>query len=531
MVGGGIAGLAAAWELTGGAAGPDARTPSVLVLEASERCGGKLETATLGDGPVDVGPDGFLGRRPEAAALCREVGLGDRLVPVGTSGAAIWARGKRRPLPGGLSLGIPTRVLPVARSGILSPAGVARLLVDLVAPRPDRRGPLGDRAIGPLLTRKLGHQAVERLVEPLLGGIHAGTVTDASAAALVPGLLDAAQGRTSLMRRLRHQAAPGAPAPGAPVAGAPVAGAPREGDDGEDGGGGESSEDGGGGRPGPQGAGSSKVVPLFWALDGGLATLRDRLVSELGARGATILPGKPVVRLDRRDDRWVLGLPSGEEHADAIILAVPAGRAASLLAPHDTDAAATLRATEYASVGVVTLAYSDDAVPDDLFGTGLLVPRRTPLPRATAEQVGAARGEAFLVTACTYLWAKWPHLARPGQRLVRASVGSYGDDRFAALDDDRLIARVVTELGTLLDTTGPPLDAVVTRWPDALPQYRVHHLLRVGAVEAALRRLGGIAVAGAAYHGVGIPACIKSGRDAARAVLAELASSGHVAAG
>jgi len=538
VVGGGIAGLGAAWELTGGAAGPGPGTPSVVVLEADRRCGGKLATAEFSGEPVDVGPDGFLGRRPEAEALCRELGLGARLVPVGASGAAVWARGRPRPLPDGLALGIPTRVLPVAGSGILSPSGTARLALDLVAPRPDTRGPLGDRAIGPLLVHKLGHQVVERLVDPMLGGIHAGGLGDASAAALLPDLLTAAQGRSSLMRALRndarardheshHRRRETRPTP---LSWLPWRTGVRhvEGTD-------EVDAGSDGRQPSEEAAGNAGP-PLFWALEGGLESLATALVAQLGSRGVVVRTSSPVSALERRGGRWVLRSATGGDDAeefDAVILALPAGPAAELLVPHDTDASGMLRATDYASVAVVTLSYADDDVPDDLYGTGLLVPRETVLPRgATAVADADARAprrrrETCLVTACTYLSCKWPHLARPGERLLRASVGRYGDERFAELCDDDLVDRVTLELGALLGTTGAPHAALVTRWPEALPQYRVHHLLRVGAVESAVKRLGGLAVAGAAYHGVGIPACVASGRRAARDVLAQLEGVGQ----
>ncbi|HEY1734733.1 MAG TPA: ferrochelatase, partial [Acidimicrobiales bacterium] len=207
VVGAGIAGLAAAWELTGGREGPGPSTPAVVVLEASPRVGGKLRTESFGGRSIDVGPDGFLGRRPEAAELCREVGLGDDLEPIGAAGAAVWSGGRRRPLPAGQLLGVPTRFLPVARSGILGLRGNLRLLVDVLAPRPDLRGPLGDRAIGPLVARKLGRRVVDRLVDPLVGGIYAGGVDDVSAAAAHPILLAASQGRAGLMRSLRRSQA------------------------------------------------------------------------------------------------------------------------------------------------------------------------------------------------------------------------------------------------------------------------------------------------------------------------------------
>lgn len=479
VVGGGIAGLAAAWELTGGVAGAGDRTPRVVVVDSAPRLGGKLATADLDGRPVDVGPDGFLGRRPEAVDLCREVGLGEDLEPIGASGASVWARGSKRPLPAGLFVGVPTRVLPVVRSGILSPAGALRLLGDLVAPRPDLRGPLGDRAIGPLVAHKLGRQVVQRLVDPLLGGIHAGGVADASAAAVLPGLLPAAQRRASFVRALR-QAATAQPAP-------------------------------------PE-------TPAFWTLRGGLASLPDRLCAQLAERGVRLVTGSPAARLGRgAGPAWVLETESGPVSADAVVLALPAGAAADLLEPHDAEAAALLRAVEYASVAVVTLDVPAGAVEPDLYGTGLLVPHGTPLPSALAETLGAAKREPYLVTACTYLWSKWPHLAREGSLVLRASVGRSGDDRFASLRDDQLVARVVAELSVLLGLSGEPHSALVTRWPASLPQYRVHHLLRVAGVEAAVRRLGNLAVAGAAYRGVGIPACVASGRQAARDVLAQLA--------
>jgi len=474
VVGGGIAGLAAAWELSGGSS-PDRRAPAVTVLEASDRLGGRLRTEDVAGRPVDVGPDGFLGRRPEAVELCREVGLGDDLVPIGASGAAVWARGCRRTLPAGLNLGIPTRFLPVARSGILGARGTLRLLVDVLAPRPDVRGPLGDRAIGPLVARKLGARVVDRLVDPVIGGIHAGGVEDMSAAAVFPLLLAVSQRRTGLMRSLRHATSAG-----------------RDG-----------------------GTSAAEPEPAFWTLRGGLGSLTDRLGVQLAARGVTVRSSSQVDLLERRDGPrpgWTLHTGQGPVQADGIVLAVPAGPAAGLLAPHDADAAALLRGIDHASVAVLTLELPETAVPADLVGTGLLVPRGTPLPSGTGDE------GSFLVTACSYLSTKWPHLSLPGRVLLRASVGRYGDDRPAALDDDALVARVVAELRVLLGIGAEPTSTHLVRWIDAFPQYRVHHLLRVTGIEAAVKRLPAVAVAGGSYRGVGIPACIASGRVAARTV-------------
>jgi oxygen-dependent protoporphyrinogen oxidase len=466
VVGGGISGLAAAWELTGGGGGAGGGSLEVVVLESSSRLGGALSSEPFGGRIVDTGPDGFLGRRPEALALCEEIGLGDALVPIASKGAAVWARGKLRPLPAGLALGIPTRFWPAARSGILGFGGQVALARDALLPRPDARGPIGDRSIGPLVAHKLGRRVAERLVDPLIGGIHAGSVDDMSAAATYPPLLVAAQKRGSLMRALRAEVP--LPSPDAP--------------------------------------------PLFWAVEGGMASLVERLRSALVERGVEIRSDTPVERLERGGrggPGWEVATNDGSLEADAVVLAVPAPVAGHLLRPHDDEAAGLLDHIAYASVTLVTLRVPLEALAAPLAGTGFLVPRRSPAPSG---------GEPWAVTACTYLSEKWPHLAADGEVLLRASLGRFGDDRAASWTDAEIVARVWSELGLLMGLAGDSPASMVARWPQAFPQYRVHHLMRTAGIEAAVARLGGIAVAGSAYRGVGIPACIASGRAAAQAV-------------
>jgi oxygen-dependent protoporphyrinogen oxidase len=480
VVGGGIAGLSAAWELSGGAR-PNPGAPRITVLESARRLGGPLHSELFEDRMVDVGPDGFLGRRPEAADLCREIGLGDQLVGIGASGASVYARGRLRALPAGLALGVPTRWWPVARSGVLGPAGSARLLLDAVAPRPDRRGPLGDRALGPLVSHRLGRAVVDGLVDPLVGGIHAGSVADMSSAAVMPMLLAVASQRGGLMRALRRAD----PA-------------------------------------GPAGPPADPPPPVFWALDGGMRALIECLETQLRARGVEIRPQAAAARLTRTPGGWTVQGPVGALDADGVVLAVPADVAGDLLAPHDADAAAIERTIEYASVSVITLSVPAEGVslPG---GTGFLVPVGTPSPLA------GSGDDDLLITACTFLDAKWPHLSRPDRVLLRASVGRFGDRRAEQMDDEQLANRVAAELAAVLGMTATPTQTMVTRWPRGFPQYRVGHLLRVSGIEAAVRRLPGLAVAGAAYRGVGIPACIASGREAARSLLGS--SSAPAAAG
>ena len=253
VVGGGISGLAAAWELTGGpGAGRDRPRPRSSSWSRRPAWGACCRASCSGVARSISAADGFLGRRPEALDLCQQLGLGAALVPIGSRGAGVWARGQVRPLPEGLALGIPTRFWPSARSGILGARGQVGLARDALLPRPDRRGPIGDRSVGPLVARKLGQRVVDRLVDPLIGGIHAGSVDDMSTAAVFPPLLAAAQGHGSLMRALRREVP--APDPDAP--------------------------------------------PLFWAIDGGMSALVERLGTILVARGATIL------RARDRSRRW-----------------------------------------------------------------------------------------------------------------------------------------------------------------------------------------------------------------------------------
>jgi oxygen-dependent protoporphyrinogen oxidase len=323
------------------------------------------------------------------------------------------------------------------------------------------RGPIGDRAIGPLVARKLGQKVVDRLADPLIGGIHAGAVDDMSAAAVFPPLLAAAQRRGSLMRALRAEMP----------------------------------------EPDPDGP------PLFWSLDGGMAALVQSLVAGLERRGVDLRPSAAVESLERAGDGWTVS-GAHTERADAVVLAVPAPAAAKLLRPNDDEAAGLLASIDYASVTIVTFRAERESVPSDLFGTGFLVPRRsTPKSR-----------DPWAVTACTYLDRKWPQLARDEDVMLRASLGRIEDSRADEWTDAECAARAWDELGTFVGVRGQPAEFAVVRHHDAFPQYRVHHLLRTAGVEAAVARLGGLAVAGAAYRGVGIPACIASGRAAAHAV-------------
>lgn len=471
VIGGGVAGLAAAWELS-------ARDVAVCVLDAADRFGGKVRRETVGGTPVDVGPDAFVARRPEALALCAELGLADRLTGPGTAGAAVWARHRLRPLPAGLALGVPTRPLPLARSGIVDPVGALRVAVDLLARRP-AAGPGDDWSVAELITPRLGRQVTERLVDPLVGGIHAGSVANLSAAAVFPDLAAAARHPGSLMRAL----AP--PRPGGPT----------------------------GARP---------ASPFASPLDGGMTGLVDALVTALGDRGVELRPATAATGVRRpasADDRWRVVTTAGAERADAVVLATPADIAGSLLLA-DTTAAGPVRrlgrllgAVDWADVVVATLAFA---------------------PGGTAERFRSASGTGFLVpvvhglltTGVTWLSAKWPAHYGAGPVLVRMSAGRDGDRRAWELDDDTLVRRLLGELRALTGDVEDPVDTCVTRWERAFPQYRVGHRRWVATVEAAVAAVPNLALAGAAFDGVGVPACIGTGRRAGGTIARALGVDG-----
>jgi oxygen-dependent protoporphyrinogen oxidase len=455
VVGAGIAGLAAAWEAAD--AGAD-----VVLLDADRRAGGKLASAPFLGRRIDTGPDAFLVRRPEAVQLVRDVGMGGSLVAPATSSAFVWSGGSLQRLPEGLLLGLPTNLVALARSGVLSPLGVGRAALDLVL-RGEPVPPGTDVAVGPLVRRRLGRQVHERLVDPLLGGINAGDSDHLSLLAGVPQLAAAVEGRRSLLigawkARRRQRSTGGA---------------------------------------------------VFSTVEGGLGRFAEQLARKLGDRGVKVVLGFDAERIDRRGDGWSVVTGRGARFAgDAVVLAVPPGPAAALLEPHAATSAARLGEITSASVAMVCLAYRQEDVGRELDGSGFLVPRR----------------ENRLMTACSWASTKWPDLAPPGTVVVRLSAGRAGDARALALTDDVLVGRLHGELAAAIGLTGEPVASHVTRWIDGFPQYRPGHTDLVTAIEDGLP--AGLEVAGAAYRGVGIPACIGTGRAAARRALATATSAG-----
>lgn len=468
VIGGGIAGLAAAHHI----AATSGDRCNVRVIEASSRLGGKLDSVTLHGRTVDSSADGTLGRRPELMALLNELGHGDKTMPIAASGASVFVRGALRHLPKDLQLGIPTRWWSLAQSKTISKRGLLRALLDLVAPRSVGRGHLPDRAIGSLVERKLGLEVVNSLVDPMLGGIVAGRVSDLSAQALMPSLLAAAQKPGGLMKALRELA------------------------------------------PTPE----TQVPPAFLSVEGGMYRLIELLTASLDSLGVACIVDTHVTGLHRQagsDPAWMVDTQHSTYRADQVIVATPATEAAALCAPFDSELAEQLAAISYASVATITLCFPDHGITLPEYGTGVLIPPASAIPR------GPRKGQRFLTTAVTFLDRKWPLFLQPGSRWIRASIGRIDDERFTHMTDDEIIAMVREELTIVFGATEAPFAASVTRWNKALPQYGVNHQAKIDNIANAVARHRDIALAGSYLEGVGVPACIASGRRAAAIAIRE----------
>ena len=444
VVGAGISGLAAAHRLL-------RRGARVTVLEASERVGGKLLPGEIAGVRVDLGAESMLARRPEAVTLAREVGLAERLQPPATATASIWTRGALRPMPKGHVMGVPGTAAALA--GVLSDEGLARIERDAELPRTE----IGDDvAVGEYVATRLGREVVDRLVEPLLGGVYAGDAYRISMRSAVPQLFQAAHAHDSLTEAVRDIQA--------------------------------------------RAAASGQTGPVFMGIEGGVGRLPLAVAESVRALGGDILCRTPVTGLRREaSGRWRVTAGERVLDADEVIVAVPAPAAAALLAAESPEAAAELAAVEYASMALITLAYRRTglALPE---GSGFLVP---PVDGRT-------------IKASTFASQKWGWIAEedPDVVVLRTSVGRHGETEVLRREDAELVAVSRHDLreATGLDTT--PLETRVTRWTDGLPQYPVGHHARVARIREHVAKLPGLAVCGAQYDGVGIPACVASAHAA-----------------
>ena len=474
IVGGGVAGLAAAFFLRDEAV-------RVTVLEGSPRLGGKLSVSEIAGVAVDEGAEALLVTRPEGTGLIAQAGLGGERVEPGTTSSAIWTLGALRPLPRRQFMGVPSDLAELAKSGVLTGDGVARASQDLLLPPTTRDG---DVPVAGYVGARFGAEVVDRLVDPLLGGVYAGRSADLSFDATMPALSAASRRYRSLAEAARSLL--------------PAAVGDRE--------------------DGPA-AGTRSGGSVFTTLAGGLGVLPSYLAKASGAEIRTSSMARELSRRPAGEPVWRLAVGSAAAQerveADAVILAVPARPAARLLAavPGASAAVTALAEISYASMAIVTLAYPRTAFPGSglaAFGwSGYLVP--------------AVDGRA--VKAVTFSTVKWPHLAEATAggteplEIVRCSVGRIGEEAVLQRADDDLAALAAAEFAEATGVRGAPAASRVTRWGGALPQYAVGHLDRVASIRAAVASRPGLAVCGAAYDGVGIPACVATARAAVSQVM------------
>jgi oxygen-dependent protoporphyrinogen oxidase len=459
IIGGGIAGLSAAYT-----AAQQIPGSSIVLLEADDRWGGKILTdrVPLGDGQliIEGGPDTFLATKPWAVALCEQLGLAERLH--GTNphqkNTYVLRRSRLSPLPDGLAMMIPTNVPAILKSNLVSWPGKFRMGVDFILPP---RSPNGDETLGGFVSRRLGREAYENLIEPLMSGIYAGDGDALSLASTFPYLRDleikyGSLARGALEMRKKMPAAPGSR--------------------------------------------SAFLTPTT-----GLAEIVDVLVHTLSAQKVNLRLRAPVEQVIHTPTSRIALLESGERiSAQAIILATPAFVTARLLRETAPNLAAALNQIPYVSTATISLAFRVQDVPRPLDGYGYVIPRR----------------EGRQALACTWTSTKFPHRAPPGYALIRVFVGRAGQESGIPRAEEALIATARHELRQTLGITAQPLLSRVYIWENAMPQYNLGHQDVLQAIAANLGALPGLALAGNGYRGIGIPDCIHSGQKAVETVLA-----------
>jgi len=456
IVGGGIAGLAAAYELSRQGVG-------CVVLERHARPGGVIFSEEVDGFTIDGGPDSLLVQKPAGIQLCQELGLGARLVPTKLPRVAyILRRGTLHALPEASVLGIPTRVKPFLASRLFSWPGKLRMGAELFVPR--RRDDGGDESIGAFITRRFGREAATYIAEPLLAGIHAGDVDRLSVRALFPQFVEAERTHGSLLRAFRVRQ-----------------------------------------------SGARSADGVFRSLPGGLGELVRALVQALPP--GTVQTGAAVTRVSDRSleasspdtvnssPRFLVERAGGAPvEARAVILAAPAFVTSTLTRDFDADLSRWCGDIPYASSAAIVLAFDHQAVRHPLNGSGFVVPR--------------AEGSALL--AVSWLSSKWPGRAPNDRALMRAFVGGARDPHALERSDEELVRGALAALTPILGITAPPLLSRVYRWERANAQHEVGHLARLAAIDHALTRHPGLYVTGSGFRGTGIPDCIADGRATAR---------------
>ncbi len=458
VLGGGITGLAAALRLE--EAGAD-----WTLFEAAPRLGGVIQTVERDGYRIERSADNFLTREPWATDLCRRVGIESELLPTDPARrrALVVNRGRIRRVPEGFVLMAPQKAWPILTSPILSLAGKARLMVEpFIATRRD----VADESIAAFSRRRLGREAFERLVQPLVAGIYTADPERLSMAATMPQFVEQEQRHGSLAKAALRRETPS-----------------------------ERGE-------------SGARYGLFMAPRNGMQQLIDAVTARLPSE--RVRTGYAIERVERAGDAWRLFGAADEAlgEFDELLITLPAPAAAKLLRPVDETLGAALAEIEYAGCSVIGLGVAEGQITRPIDGFGFVVPTV----------------EGRRVIAASFTSYKFPGRAPKGKAIVRVFIGGALQPHLADFDDAELVTIACEELADLVGLRGEPEFTTVARWPQRMPQYHVGHLDRVAAIEQAAQRVG-VELAGAAYRGVGIPQCVRSGEQAAERVIARITAS------
>jgi oxygen-dependent protoporphyrinogen oxidase len=456
IVGGGISGLSAAFALEEYIRGGVAA--EYALYEASPRLGGVLFTEQIDGCVVEAGPDSFLSEKPWATHLCRAVGLGDQLIGSNDAGRKtyILVRGKLVAMPDGLMFMIPTKILPTGTSPLFSWKTKLRMAQEMFQPP---RASNCDESVASFIERHYGAEVVDRLADPLLSGVYGGEAANLSVRAVLPRFAEMERTHGSLgraMLALRSKMAPGSDKPPASI---------------------------------------------FTSLKNGMQQLTEAIVAHLTP--SSLLTNAPVEAIQREGDSWIVSAGYNSDDFDGVILAVPAYSAASLLRLCSRELSAEVASIEYSSSITVALGY-DGAVRKSLPpGFGFLAPR----------------SEGKRLVAATFVHNKFPHRTPEDRALLRCFFAGSNAASVWNLPDNGIISVAKNDLQQILGLTADPLFSRVYKWKSAMAQYTVGHLDRLARIDRLCQQLPGIALAGNAYRGIGVPDCVRSGREAVQQLL------------
>ena len=472
IIGGGIAGLAAAFELEKARAA--GAWMGYTLFEAQGRLGGCLASEIVCGAVLERGPDSFLSEKPAAAELCREVGLGDEVIPSNDAARKTWIVVNNRliALPDGLMFLVPTKLIPTALTGLFSWKTKIRMGMELMLP--PRPSGLPDESVASLVERHFGVETVERLADPLLSGIFGGDSAQLSARTVLPRLVEMESEYGSLTRGMlaAHRAMRARVAAG------------------------KKADTGGGGNARPA------VRGVFSTLRGGMQQLVDALTARLDP--TRVRCATPVTGLEKVEAGWKVQAGGKEEFYEAVIMTSPAWAAGELLGKVDAVLGEELSAIPYSSSITVNLIYDRARLGRLPKGFGFLVP--------------AVEGRAML--ACTFAHRKFLGKTPERKAVLRAFLGGMRNEALAAETDETLVRTVRRELKEILGVHAVPEYTQVSRWRRAMAQYAVGHQERMERIAARVAELPGLRLAGNAYDGIGIPDCIRLGRKAAKELVA-----------